>query len=138
MAEKVLDIYNGQGKVSAAQWGKIKKQGITKVILRCGYTHWRKDFTMSVVMLLNVLDGNKDMAKPNGVTELIDMAIIGVDNYDDYMAYYNIIQSGEQFYDINDVTSCIKSLNPDASFDKMLSIYQERDISAIQARHASY
>lgn len=48
MAEKVLDIYNGQGKVSAAQWGKIKKQGITKVILRCGYTHWRKDFTMSV------------------------------------------------------------------------------------------
>ncbi|MBE5969188.1 MAG: hypothetical protein E7242_03045 [Lachnospiraceae bacterium] len=97
-----------------------------------------EDFTMSVVMLLNVLDGNTDMAKPNGVTELIDMAIIGVDNYDDYMAYYNIIQSGEQFYDINDVTSCIKSLNPDASFDKMLSIYQERDISAIQARHASY
>lgn len=97
----------------------------------------QEDFIMSVIMLLNVLEGNEEMARPNGVTELVDMALISVDNYDDYLEYYNI-SNGEHFYDINDVTSCIKSLNPDATFDKMVQMYQTRGIEETKARHASY
>jgi len=97
----------------------------------------QEDFIMSVIMLLNMLEGDVDMARPNGVTELIDMALITVDNYDDYMEYYDLSKN-EHFYDINDVTSCIKALNPNADFNAMVQMYQTRGIEETKARHASY
>lgn len=90
---------------------------------------------MCIVMLINALNGDMDMVKPNGVVELIDANLWVYDNYEDAKAVYDITTGTEHLVDINDICSMIKALNPDATFDTMLEIYGETDLDAILARH---
>ena len=90
---------------------------------------------MCIVMLINALNGDLDMVKPNGVVELIDANLWIYDNYEDAKAVYDVTTGTEHLVDINDICTMIKDLNPDATFDTMLEIYGETDLNAILARH---
>ena len=92
---------------------------------------------MCIVMLINALNGDLDMVKPNGVVELIDANLWVYDNYEDAKAVYDVTTGTEHLIDINDICTMIKDLNPDATFDTMLEIYGETDLNTILARHES-
>ena len=90
---------------------------------------------MCIVMLLNALNGDMDLVKPNGVVELIDANLWVYDNYADAKAVYDVTSGTEHLVDINDFCSMIKALNPDATYETMLEIYGETDLATILARH---
>ena len=90
---------------------------------------------MCIVMLINALNGDMDMVKPNGVVELINANLWVYDNYEDAKAVYDITTGTEHLVDINDICSVIKDLNPDATFDDFTALYGETDLDTILARH---
>ena len=90
---------------------------------------------MCIVMLLNALNGDMDMVKPNGVVELIDANLWCFDNYEDCKAVYDLTTGTEHLFDINDICSLIKELNPNATFDDLRTMYSVTNIDEILAHH---
>ncbi|MBQ9268706.1 MAG: sugar ABC transporter substrate-binding protein [Oscillospiraceae bacterium] len=94
-----------------------------------------EEHALNIIMLLNALEGDMDMVKPDGATMLVDANCWQASDIDYFMQVYNMSHSDEHIIDINDVCSVIKALNPDATFDDIYSVFGETDLDAILARH---
>ena len=94
-----------------------------------------EEHALNIIMLINALNGDLDMVKPDGNTMLIDSNCWKAANIDEFNAVYEMSNGDEHIIDINDVCSLIKDLNPDATFDDIATIFGEMDLEKIVARH---
>lgn len=94
-----------------------------------------EEHALNIIMLINALNGDMDMVKPDGNTMLIDSNCWQAANLDEFNAVYEMCNSDEHIIDINDVCSLIKDLNPDATFSDIATVFGEMDLDAIVARH---
>ena len=94
-----------------------------------------EEHALNIIMLINALNGDLDMVKPNGETMLIDANCWQAANADEFNAVYEMSNGDEHIIDINDFCSLIKELNPDATYDDIATVFGETDLPAILARH---
>lgn len=96
-----------------------------------------EEHALNIIMLLNALNGDMDMVKPDGSTVLVDANCWQASDIDYFNKVYEMSHGDEHIIDINDVCSLIKALNPDASFDDIATVFGETDLDTIVARHAA-
>ena len=95
-----------------------------------------EEHALNIIILINALNGDLDMVKPDGSTVLVDANCWEASDSAFFDTVYDMANSDEHIIDINDFCSLIKGLNPDVTFDDVYTIIGETDLDAIKARHA--
>lgn len=91
----------------------------------------------SIVCLLNALNGDLDVVKPDGVSRLLGIFSWEVTDVKDFEKVYEM-SLNERILNVDDIRSMIKALNPDATFEANAKLVTEKDLDVIAARHAAY
>ncbi|MHB8128006.1 MAG: type 1 periplasmic-binding domain-containing protein [Mobilitalea sp.] len=94
-----------------------------------------EEHALNIIMLINALDGDLDMVKPDGATMLIDANLWQAASSEYFNSVYAMANGDEHLIDINDFCSLIKALNTDATFNDISTLLGETDLDAIVARH---
>lgn len=81
-------------------------------------------FMNAIPSVLNAVSGNADITRgSDGKAGLTFVTRWTVSDADTFNKIYDFHESGEYYVSAADVASCVKALNPDATFDTMYDLY---------------
>lgn len=100
----------------------------------CTVAEATEGFAAAIPMILNALDENADVNQDGGVAARLLVPRWVITNGEDYQAIFDLMTSGEYAVNADEVKSCIKALNEDATYETITSLYGDLSPSTIEAR----
>jgi len=97
-----------------------------------------EEFAINLIFLLNALNGDMDVVKPNGEVQLVDSNSWPFEKYEDAKEVYDMLNSEEHFISADDILAHVKALNPEVTFDDIVTLIRTTDLDKVRERHASY
>ncbi|MBQ7360817.1 MAG: hypothetical protein IJY10_07815 [Lachnospiraceae bacterium] len=104
----------------------------------CAILQNHEEFAINLIFLLNALNGDLDVVKPDGTVQLLDSNLWNFASYDDAKELYDMLNGGEHFISAQDILAHIKQLNPNVTFEDIDKLMHTTDLDAVRERHASY
>lgn len=97
-----------------------------------------EEFAINLIFLINALNGDLDVVKPDGNVQLVDSNSWAFDNYADAKEVYDMLNSDEHFISAEDILAHVKALNPDVTYDDIIELIRTTDLDKVRDRHESY
>ena len=100
----------------------------------CNVAEQVESFVAAVPMIINALEGNPEVNRDNGLAPRLVVNRWIITNAEDYEMLLALETGGDFAVSIDEIKQCIKSQNPDASYETFATIYGEVSPEAIEAR----
>ena len=101
----------------------------------CNVAEPTESFVAAIPMVINAINDDGDVNRENGLASRLLVNRWIITNGEDYAKYLELENGGDYAVNVDEVKSCIKALNPDATYENTFkSIYGDLSISAIEAR----
>lgn len=91
-------------------------------------------FASAIPMVINALDENGDVNQDGGLAARLVVNRWILTNAEDYATILDLETNGEYAVSVDEMKTCIKGLNEEASYDTFKALYGDLSPSAIEAR----